>query len=1686
MKNHTKILNFALIVLLLQILTTSGFSQYAKIGDYVWEDTNQNGIQDAGEPPIPGVTILLYNQNGEKLYENYSDYTGRYLFTEVPPGNYYMEFNTNGTQKAYEPTVITGSLADPDNNDVFDNNGKWTTDIFTLHAGDDIDYIDAGFYRLYCEPGNNDPCADLSSYDLSAGGTLPDEQTTICSYAFLTFLECDIESQTNAVFYTFTLPEDYNKIRIKITPSGTQPVKGIIVAALSYPNDDFCTDDICLGEAQCKDAGDAEFVWKCLKPGVYQLRISTSNEDAGTFMISSQINKSEDSPCAVNNKCENAMELKIEETCTWNDFTGLCNADACPDNIKTGKCDLSKYPTVWYKFKIPADAQTLDIDIDNSPHDFILFDEENACTSPNGICGHKGVLHSPVDITGEDGKYYYLAVTGEEGEFDIHIRVDAAPENNNPCMSDPNPPYDLGVEGTHHGTTCCATGTNTSSSIYNNLQCSEDAVFNTVWYRATIDTVTKAMHISVEDVNFDGIFGVEVYSGGKDAICEENARFLTSRCNEFPGSDIKLNFDCIDDEYVFIKISSSEPETKCANFTISVESIDEENYADKCSDITEMHTLTPVTPGEFELNKYCTCSTLGSAHPEDNLNGGCADFDTNPTVWFKVVVDSNASQLFSYVTTDGNWTPVWSVYYSETGDCEDIVNVADSVSSGCSKEANPPAPPLISLVKEGIYYIAVSSQTVDIIDNPDFELCVATLGEFDNVCQGDNTGCPQDTSLVFEVRYREFSYLEPEGPPYSGPFYPGEKLGIHLEYFAHTTLDKSNVWFNGLFPKFGNSWNLDSFDFAKNPPCAKSPFHHDGRGKWYESEGECAPFATEDIPNLCLYRDGNGKLQFCNMICEDCQCQEGIKKGDYLPSGYFWVLEGSAPACSEDECSPSYKYGIGTTSAHITWDFELEIKEFENNEDCLKNPDLSISFITTFDGNTGCWDDPNSECSIVYTQFSPQWEINCNTGDTILVKMTKNTNQCYGDCNGSFVINEVKNASLPVKFKWSTGDTTNAVSGLCKGEYTVTIEDAEGKILIATYEMTAPSQIVSNISATGETKPGGKDGTAMVKPSGGYPPYTAKWNVEDSIINNLKIENLAPGIYYVTVTDCKDCSIVDSVQVPDFANTPLELIKEIQNPTCHGDCDGKIEITKVKYSTPPLKFTWSTGDTVNPLTGLCSGSYMVTVVDSTGKVLTDTFKITSPDSLISNITATAESSIDANDGTASVNPEGGVPPYSIIWSTGDSVLVITNLAPGLYHVTITDEAGCSIIDSAEVKRFEDMPLALKSEIQNATCYGECNGKITIKEVENAALPLSYKWSTGDTTGTVAGLCAGIYTVTVEDFTGKKLIDTFAITSPSPIISNITATDETAYGSRDGTASVNPGGGIAPYKINWSTGDTTPVITNLEPGIYYVTITDSVQCSITDSATVSAFECPASTVNSNIKNATCFGDCDGEIEITEVENAVLPLTYRWNTGDTTKSIHNLCKGLYTVTVTDVKNCETTDTFEITEPDEIIIAIDSLKNIDSPYSGSISISTNDNGNYSYSWSGPCDFASTNEDIDSLNCEGCYELTVLDTLSGCQADTTICITYVSTDDLANEETIRIYPNPAEDYVIVNFIKSEPQAAKVELYNLAGTIKAKLHKDPDKQTIRLNTKPLTSGVYILKIEQDKRIYYKKVVIAR
>ncbi|SHM61761.1 gliding motility-associated C-terminal domain-containing protein [Chitinophaga jiangningensis] len=618
---------------------------------------------------------------------------------------------------------------------------------------------------------------------------------------------------------------------------------------------------------------------------------------------------------------------------------------------------------------------------------------------------------------------------------------------------------------------------------------------------------------------------------------------------------------------------------------------------------------------------------------------------------------------------------------------------------------------------------------------------------------------------------------------------------------------------------------------------------------------------------------------------------------------------------------------------------------------------------------------------------------------------------CNGAANGSATVHPSGGTS-PYSYAWSNGGTTQTISNLSPGDYTVVITDANG----CTFNVTTPATITEPATLTGSSTHtdvgcnGQSTGTATATASGGTAPYSYQWTPSGGA--GATATGLAAGTYTCNITDANGCTTTTTVTINQ--STSLSPNFTATNVSCKGAADGSATAT-VTGGTAPYTYSWVPGgQTTQTITNLGPGTYTCTVTDANGCAVRQTVEVIEPpllvarDTLVSNVSCNG-----ANDGIAKVTPSGGTAPYTYSWSPGGSTAATaTGLAPGTYTTTVTDANGCTATSSVTVTE----PAVLDETItyHNTTGAGNNDGAATAHPTGGTA-PYTYSWSpSGGTGATASNLAPGTYTCTVTDANGCTTTETVTITDPTGtgLGAYSNHTDISCNGADDGTASVTAYGGTPPYTYSWSPGGaTTATITGLAPGTYTCVITDNAGATQTISETVvqpSALTATA-TLGSNV---LCFGGNQGAA-IATASGGTQPYTYSWNNGSTNDTIANLIAGNYTVTVTDAKGCTATSSVFVEEPNQVV-AVGSGTNVTcNGYNDGIATVnvTGGFGPYTYSWSGGGGGGQTATGL----APGDYICTVTD-IYGC-TDTALVTITQPTALVAGGETRNVSCNGAAD---------------------------------------------------------------------
>ncbi len=505
-------------------------------------------------------------------------------------------------------------------------------------------------------------------------------------------------------------------------------------------------------------------------------------------------------------------------------------------------------------------------------------------------------------------------------------------------------------------------------------------------------------------------------------------------------------------------------------------------------------------------------------------------------------------------------------------------------------------------------------------------------------------------------------------------------------------------------------------------------------------------------------------------------------------------------------------------------------------------------------------------------------------------------------------------------YAWSNGPTTPTIIGLAPGNYTVSVTDANNCTASQTVTVASFScaGVGVNMSSVNPSCNGGSDGMASAAVTGSMGPYEFTWSNGDT---TSTISNLTAGSYTVSVLDGNGCEVTGNVSL--VAPTALNLTVQQTNVACHGDSSGMATVNATG-GTPGYEYNWSNGGSGASQSDLPAGTYTVSVTDENGCEATIQVVISQPPALAGMLTATEESGVGENDGTASVSASGGVAPYTYLWSNDDTTSAITGLAPGQYCVVVTDANGCTFSGCATVAPFGCTGQTLAFSVENVSCAGGDDGsaQVTATGFED---PLTFLWSNGSTGNSVGNLTAGEYTVSVTDANGCQSSDTVEVTEPVVLsIELLTQNNLECTGGNDGLLTVDGVGGTPAYAFSWSNGETTPTISDLTAGTYEVIVSDENDCTATmsfelevlpdtEAPTAIAMDIAASLNLDGTATITPAMINDGSTDNCGITSMMLDLT--------SFSCDQLGENTVTLTVTDAAGNAATATATVTVVDEI---------------------------------------------------------------------------------------------------------------------------------------------------------------------
>ena len=548
--------------------------------------------------------------------------------------------------------------------------------------------------------------------------------------------------------------------------------------------------------------------------------------------------------------------------------------------------------------------------------------------------------------------------------------------------------------------------------------------------------------------------------------------------------------------------------------------------------------------------------------------------------------------------------------------------------------------------------------------------------------------------------------------------------------------------------------------------------------------------------------------------------------------------------------------------------------------------------------------------------------------------ITPDDHICIGN---NFTITASVNPSLDtglVSYQWSTGDTTSTitVSPTVTTTYNVTISHGCFPDTTLSCTVTVIPDIGVNFTASQDTIciNGSIDFlyTDSASTSATYLwTFPSGTPATSSVPGPVTVQWTTAGTYTMTLhVDDMGCTGDTSMNITVLPQPTVTL--SVTDVLCNGGNDGSITATPVN-GLQPFSYLWNDAgaQTTATASSLTAGTYTLTFTDDFGCTNTASETVNEPTPMAITIQTVDILCFGSNDGQISTIVQGGTPPYSYNWNTGQTTANMTSLPSGNYNVTVTDSNGCTVSGSAILNE-PSQALQLSFSPTNISCNGLSDGSI-LTTVTGGTPPYSYSWDNGQSIGTLTNLVAGQYCVTVTDANGCQINDCVTLTEPTALTYTTATTPATCNGYNDGAASISVTGGTIPYTYLWSSGNASNNISNLFAGTYSVTVTDNNGCVVTTAVTVDEPDILMVTLPADYKI------CDGTSTTISASGTggSFPYQFQWNTGDNTENItvspHQLTT--YSVTITDSHNCINSNSINIDIfPD---LYIDAFANTDS---------------------------------------------------------------------------------------------------------------------------------------------------------
>lgn len=401
-------------------------------------------------------------------------------------------------------------------------------------------------------------------------------------------------------------------------------------------------------------------------------------------------------------------------------------------------------------------------------------------------------------------------------------------------------------------------------------------------------------------------------------------------------------------------------------------------------------------------------------------------------------------------------------------------------------------------------------------------------------------------------------------------------------------------------------------------------------------------------------------------------------------------------------------------------------------------------------------------------------------GPTITSSSSQNVS-CNNGNDGSITINSVTGGTGVLEYSKDgiSFQTSNVLTGIQAGTYTVQVRDANGCIASVFTTITQPNAFLIAPSTSSVSCYAGASGSATIAASGGAGFLVYSINGGLNYQSGTVFNNLTAGNYTVIVKDAANCLGFSAYTITQPSQIKISL--GALNATCFGSNNGEISLAAMGGTSPYMySINGTSYSPTSSFTNLVGNlTYTVYVKDVNNCVVSTTEFISQP--TLVNVTSTSNnvSCAGGNNGNINLNVSGGVSPYYYQWSNGATTSSNGNLVAGTYSATVNDYNGCSSVMSFTLTQ-PSMPLIVNGTVIDATGSTSLNGSIDVTTTGGTS-PYAFNWSNSATTEDISGLNPGTYMVSITDANGCSTSNTFNVGTSTGIANvQVSASDIKVY------------------------------------------------------------------------------------------------------------------------------------------------------------------------------------------------------------------------------------------------------------------------------------------------------------------